>query len=148
MTYFFTNMIWVSSLQVDIPGVVIPLPLTCWFTLSVSTCIFLSMYRATSVRGLRGHTRYQASVPQWGGGGNSLKNEVWVCVALKNLFSCPFGCTQDPVSAFFSSQNPTFTLKSQMLRNFKLQSLKIGKEFHSKASNWAKILFIRLHFAQ
>ena len=65
-------------------------------------------------------------------------------------FSGPPGSLQDPHfrAACFSSQDPTFAPKSRISRNFKLQSLKIGKGFCSKESNWVKIQFTRLHFAQ
>ena len=37
-----------------------------------------------------------------------------------------------------TSQDTTFTPKSQLSRNFMLKGPKINKEFSSKASSWAK----------
>ena len=55
-----------------------------------------------------------------------------------------------PIFSIFSSQRleSTFTPKSQISRNFKLQSLKISKEFSSASTKWAKIQFIRLYFVK
>ena len=44
---------------------------------------------------------------------------------------------------FFSSQAPTFTQKLQILK-----ASKNGKEFSSRASNWAKLQFTRLNFVR
>ena len=84
-----------------------------------------------------------------GGGGHSLNNGVRVCAALKTPFSHPPCCSQDlHFSIFFSSQDHIFTQKSQIFENFKLKSLKLGREFSSKASNWAKLQFTRLRFVK
>ena len=75
-------------------------------------------------------------------GGGGLLTEKWgtgMCVALKTPFHNLLAICKTPISAFFSSQDPTFTPKSQISWNFKLQSLKISKEFSSKASNLAEI---------
>ena len=64
-----------------------------------------------------------------GGGGDSLKNGVQVCVALKTPFSHSPGCLQDPHFNIFHFLRPcpTFTPKSQISRDFKFQSLKISR---------------------
>ena len=61
------------------------------------------------------HTWIELQVP----GLHSSKNG-YVCVAPKTSFSCPPGSLQDPISPCFSSEDPTFSLKSQIFRNFKL----------------------------
>ena len=63
-----------------------------------------------------------------------------------SLFSHPPGHSQDPHLSIFQFSWPYFTPKSQISKNFKPQSLKIRKEFHSKASNWAEIQFTWLYF--
>ena len=62
-------------------------------------------------------------------GGDSLKNGVQVCVALKTPFSHSPGCLQDPHFNIFHFLRPcpTFTPKSQISRDFKFQSLKISR---------------------
>ena len=59
--------------------------------------------------------------------------EKWVCLALMTPFSHPPCILKTSISAFFGSQDPIFTPKSQISRNLKLQSLKFSKEFSSKA---------------
>ena len=56
--------------------------------------------------------------------------------------------SQDSHFSILSSSDPTFTPNHTFFRKSKIQSLKIGKEFHSKASNWTKIQFTRPHYAQ
>ena len=64
-------------------------------------------------------------------------------------FSCPpalLVIRKTPISAFFSSQNPTFAHK---ITNFQLHSLKLEmRPVCSEASDWTKIQFTRLYFAQ
>ena len=79
---------------------------------------------------------------EWGHGG--VLTEKWgpgMCNP-EDPFSHSPGRSQDPISAFFSSQHTTFILASNHKVFFlksKPQSLKISKEFSSRASNWAKI---------
>ena len=86
----------------------------------------------------------------WYGGGGALP-EKWGYGYVR-LWRPPYhallAVCKIPISAFFCSQDPTFTPKSQFFRNFKLQSLKISKQFSSKASNWDKFQFTRLHFVK
>ena len=79
------------------------------------------------------------------GRGHSLKNGVYECAAQKTPLSHSPGRSQD-ISAFFSSQDLTFTPAPQISTNPKLKSPKISKEISSKASNWAKMWFTWLHF--
>ena len=56
------------------------------------------------------------------------ENGVRVCAALKTPFSSPPSHSQDPhFTIFFNSQDPTFTTKSQIFKNFKLKNLIIGR---------------------
>ena len=54
--------------------------------------------------------------------GHSPENGLQVCVAPKTPFSCLLAVCKTPcISPCFSSQDPTFSLISQISRNFKLQ---------------------------
>ena len=74
-----------------------------------------------------------------GGGEHFLKNGVWVCAALKTPFHTLLGVCKTPISACFSSQDPTFTTKwqiSKMKLSSKwgeslVQKPQIGPEFSS-----------------
>ena len=67
----------------------------------------------------------------------SPKNGLRVYAALKRL--------QDPYFSIFNFLRPYFTPKSKMSSNFKLQILKISKEFSYEAWNFGKIKFTWLH---
>ena len=64
------------------------------------------------------------------------------------LFTPSLLLARPPFQHFFSSQDSIFTPKLQIFNNFKPKSLKIGKEFSFKASNWATLQFTRLHFVK
>ena len=57
----------------------------------------------------------------------------------------PWSVCKITISAFFILKT-LLTHKSKMSRNFKLQILKISKEFSYKAWNFGKIKFTWLHF--
>ena len=74
--------------------------------------------------------------------------EKWgrVCAALKTPFSHPPHRSQDPHFSIFQFSRPYFhpQITTQIPGSFKLQNLRISKEFSSTTSNWAKIQFIWL----
>ena len=89
-------------------------------------------------------------------GGTHWKNGVRVCTDLKTPFQCSPCCLQAPFQQFLllktllSPSNhkflEIFSLKSQISRNLKFQSLKIGKEF-SPDSQSIKLGWNSVHMA-
>ena len=83
------------------------------------------------------------------GGDTSWKMRYRYVQPWRPPFHALLAICKTPISAFFNSQNHTFTPKSQISRNFQLQSLKIRrKKNSSKASNQAKIQFVRPYFVK
>ena len=70
-------------------------------------------------------------------------------VCRRPLLHTLLAINKSPISPFFSSQDPSFTHKSQISRNFKLQSLKISKAVSvSKPQIGPKNQFTWLHFVK
>ena len=81
-----------------------------------------------------------------GGGGHSLKNGVQGMYSPKDPFSQLLAIHKTPISTI--SVLKTLLFSPKFLEVFSSKASKLGRNLISKASNWAKFQFTRLHLTK